>query len=111
MKYNVVALRRADDDVRHIARWLFKSSPSGALAWLQAYERLIELVSANAEMYPAAIEDSESSISLKEALFRTRRGRTYRAIFTIVGDEVRILRVRGPGQPPLKDDELLGSIR
>ena len=34
-----------------------------------------------------------------------RAGRTYRALFVVVGDEVRVLRVRGSGQPPLKPEE------
>jgi plasmid stabilization system protein ParE len=108
MKFKVVALRRADVDVRHITRWLLQKSPSGALSWLRAYDRLISQLQENAGSYPAALENSDSSVALKEALFRTRRGKTYRAIFAIAGDEVRILRVRGPGQPPLQDDEVLG---
>ena len=71
--------------------------------------RTIDQLGEYADTYPAALERSDSAIPLKEALFRTRRGNTYRAVFTIVQDEVRILRVRGPGQPPLQDDEIVGS--
>ncbi len=50
-------------------------------------------------------------MSLKQAFFRTRRGRSYRAVFVIVGDivgdEVRILRVRGPGQELIEPDEIV----
>jgi hypothetical protein len=60
----------------------------------------------HADSFPAAMEDPESNLPLKEALFRTTHGHSYRAVFAIVGDQVRILRVRGPGQPPLSDDEL-----
>jgi hypothetical protein len=52
------------------------------------------------------VEEGDCSIPLRQATFRTRHGRTYRAVFTIVGDQVRILRVRGPGRPPLEADEL-----
>ncbi len=38
--------------------------------------------------------------------FKTPHGRTYRGVFTIVDDEIRVLRVRGPGQPSLEPDEL-----
>lgn len=56
--------------------------------------------------YPRAAEDSLTTHEVRQCLFKTRRGRTYRALYTIVEDEVRVLRVRGPGQAPLTDDEL-----
>jgi hypothetical protein len=61
----------------------------------------------DAETFPAAVENSDCQIALKQALFSTRHGHIYRAVFAIVGHQVRILRVRGPGQPPLLDNELL----
>jgi plasmid stabilization system protein ParE len=106
MKFNVVALRRADADVRHVTGWIAERSLPGAEAWLEAYEQLVARLAEQADSFAAALEDSDCNVPLKQALFRTRHGRTYRAVFTIVGDEVRILRIRGPGQPPLQDDEL-----
>jgi plasmid stabilization system protein ParE len=106
MKLEVIALRRAETDVRQITRWIAQHSMQGASSWLDAYEELIDLLAEGAEAYPAALEDADCRITLRQALFGTRRGRKYRAIFTIAGDQVRILRVRGPGQPPLQEDEL-----
>ena len=107
MNYNVIALRRADDDVRHITRWIARHSQQGAHSWLDAYRQLLSRLAKQANSYTAALEDPDCNIPLKQAMFRTRMGDTYRAVFTIVGTEVRILRVRGPGQPPLHEDELL----
>jgi plasmid stabilization system protein ParE len=107
MKYDVVALRRADDDVRHITRWIAQRSVQGADAWLDAYEQVLTRLADGADGYAVAVEDPECDVPLKQALFRTARGHTYRAIFTVVGYQVRILRVRGPGQPPLQPDELV----
>jgi plasmid stabilization system protein ParE len=106
MKYDVVSLRRADDDVRYIVRWIAKHSVQGANAWLDAYDELLTRLAGHPDSFGGALESSDSTTPLKQALFRTRQGRTYRVIFTIVGSQVRILRVRGPGQPPLRDDEL-----
>lgn len=106
MTYKVLALRRADADVRHIARWIAKRSLQGAHSWLDAYEEMLARLAVDAHVFPAALEDPDCDISLRQATFRTRHGRTYRAIFTIVGDQVRILRIRGPGQPPLQENEL-----
>jgi plasmid stabilization system protein ParE len=107
MKYEVVALRRADADVRHITRWIAQRSIQGANAWLDAYEQMLTRLADSADTYAVAVEDPECDIPLKQALFRTARGHNYRAIFTVVGNQVRILRVRGPGQPPLQPNELL----
>lgn len=43
---------------------------------------------------------------VRQALFKTRRGRVYRALFLIEGQDVYILRVRGSGQAPVQPDEL-----
>jgi plasmid stabilization system protein ParE len=106
MKYNVIALRRADEDVRHIAGWLAERSVQGAEAWLDAYEQLLSRLADHADSFAPALEDPDCNIPLRQAMFKTRHGRNYRAAFTIAGAEVRILRIRGPRQPPLKDDEL-----
>jgi toxin ParE1/3/4 len=107
MKFEAVALQRADIDIRRITTWIAERSLQGATSWLDAYELLVQPLETDAASCPVAMEDAECSIPLKQALFGTRHGRTYRAVFTIVGDQVRILRVRGPGQPPLSEDELL----
>jgi hypothetical protein len=53
--------------------------------------------------YVAALAPENEFVAreIRHIVFRTRHGRPYRALFTIVGNEVRILRVRGPGQAPL----------
>jgi hypothetical protein len=51
-------------------------------------------------------ELSLPDFEVREILFKTRRGRYYRILYVIVEDEVRILRLRGPGEPDLPADEL-----
>ena len=107
MRFEVVALQRADADVQHITRWIAERSIQGAHSWLDAYDEMRLRLAEHADSHSAALEVDQCSVPLKQALFRTRRGHTYRAVFTIVGTQVRILRVRGPGQPPLQEDEIL----
>ncbi len=107
MAYRVITLRRAEADICSIVRWLAKRSRPGALAWLDAYDALVVRLRHSASACGAAAEEPEIAMSLKQAFFRTRRGRSYRAIFVIVGDEVRILRVRGPGQEVVEPDEIV----
>jgi hypothetical protein len=44
--------------------------------------------------------------NVREKFFKTRQGRRYRLLYTINGDVVRVLRVRGPGQPPVRRRDL-----
>jgi plasmid stabilization system protein ParE len=107
MRFKVVTLSRAEADVRSVVCWIANRSPQGASSWLDAYEQLLDFLAEQADSCAMAQENEDCDIRLKQCLFSTKHGRTYRAVFTIIGEEVRILRVRGPGQPPLIDDELL----
>jgi len=42
---------------------------------------------------------------IRQNLFKTPQGRYYRLLYVVVENEVRVIRVRGPGQPDLKADE------
>jgi plasmid stabilization system protein ParE len=108
VKYNVRALSRAQRDVDSILDWIIneRHAPQGAASWLRAYEQAAKALADSPESYGFAPENGHVDIELRQFLFKTRRGRTYRGVFTIVGNEVRILRVRGPGQPLLEADEI-----
>ena len=45
---------------------------------------------------------------LRHLLFEIRKGRTYRALFVVRGDLVKILAVRAPGEKPIRPDNLVG---
>lgn len=107
MTYRVVALRRAEADICAIVHWIAKRSQTGAIAWLDAYDSLVKRLRYSPLACGPAAEDTEIELPLKQAFFRTRRGRSYRAIFVIVGSEVRILRVRGPGQDAIEPNEII----
>ncbi|MBI1900279.1 MAG: hypothetical protein HYS13_04075 [Planctomycetia bacterium] len=47
-----------------------------------------------------------SGQEIRQILFRTPKGRVYRMLFTIEADEVLVLQVRGPGEPPVEPDDL-----
>ncbi len=102
MTFHVKALPKAEADVRHIVTYIHGRSPQGATAWLDAYRRVRIRLTSHADSYGYADENEHFAIEVRQALFRTRFGRVYRLLFTIVGDEVRILRVRGTGQAPIE---------
>jgi plasmid stabilization system protein ParE len=105
MIFHVRELARARADIRDLATWLAERSPQGAASWLDAYDRLVARLGQNAESFGWAAENEDCEFEIRQALFKTRRGRVYREIFYIDGDTVNILRVRGPGQATVQPDE------
>jgi hypothetical protein len=57
-------------------------------------------------MRPLAPESAHCNYQIREVFFKTRKGNPYRVLFTILGDEVLVLRVRGPGQDYVAETEL-----
>src|SRR5438552_17280666 len=93
---------RARADISRTYRWLKSRSPQGAAAWADALFRATDRVLADPEGFPAAEEATPRwGTDVGQAMFQTKRGRTYRMIFDWTETKVRILRVRGPGQRPL----------
>jgi plasmid stabilization system protein ParE len=106
MSFKVHELHRAQADVRSIVRWLAERSPQGAEAWLRAYDEMILRLEKHESSCGPAHEHDDCEFDVRQALFKTRRGRVYRALFFIDGQDAYILRVRGPGQAPVNPNEL-----
>ena len=107
MRFSVHELPRAKEDKRQILVWLLERSRQGAAAWLSAYDDALQRLDQDADSYGQAPENDDCPlVDVRQALFKTRRGRVYRVVFFIEGTDAYVLRVRGPGQPPLQPDEL-----
>lgn len=106
----VIIMPRAERDIDSIFSWLAERSPLGTRKRLQAIDQALERMATETDSFSAALEAEALNEKLKQCLFKTSKGRTYRAVFLIEKQTVFILRVRGPGQPPLMSDEVdLGS--
>lgn len=106
MKYRIRMLRRAHADFASTVAYLYERSPQGAAAWVNAFEKARHRLADYADGCSEADENYRFDIDVKQLLFKTRRGRVYRLIFTIVENEVRILRVRGPGQARVEPEDV-----
>jgi plasmid stabilization system protein ParE len=102
MRYRVRLLNQAQRDLDEIIAWLHARSPLGAARWHAAFNVAQSNLARDPLVYGLAPENVLVDESIHQILFKTRRGHTYRALFVIVGDEVRVLHVRGPNQPLLK---------
>jgi plasmid stabilization system protein ParE len=107
MRYIVRTLSRAERDAQQIYDWIKERSPDGALRWWDAYLDACQSLAYNPERNALAPEAQWGDDDVRQALFKTRRGVYYRALYIVSGKEVHVLRVRGPGQPDLLSDELL----
>jgi plasmid stabilization system protein ParE len=106
MRFQVHELCRAQADIRSIVGWLAERSPQGAKAWLKAYDEMVRRLEDQASSCGPAEEADEFERDVRQALFKTRRGKVYRALFLIEAQQVYLLRIRGPGQAPVQPGEL-----
>lgn len=106
MTFTVREMPKARHDVRSIYSWLHQHSPIGATAWLDAYDALLVQLAEQPTLFGEAPESPVCELPIRQALFKTRRGRVYRAIFIIEHNDVFVLRVRGPGQAPVLPPDL-----
>ena len=106
MTYQVVLLSRAETELADIAVWLSERSPDGAIRWLDAFEAARQSLSVNPQGCGLAPENDVVDEEIRQIFFQTRRGQPYRAVFTIIDKEVRVLHIRGPHQRPLRADKL-----
>jgi plasmid stabilization system protein ParE len=102
-------LERAQADVDVIFNWLVHRSLRGAISWYLAFHGAIEKIAASPEMFAEAPESAPLGRQLRQSFFKTRRGRVYRIVFNLSDTAITVLRVRGPGQPPLRRRELPGE--
>lgn len=96
----------AASDASEISGWIAERSLAGEAAWLDAFRSALDELEEWADSCPAIADLDLPGRDIRERTFRTRRGRTYRLVFEIRDDTVFVLRVRGPGQDFLTDDDL-----
>ena len=106
MTCNIILQPNAQADVDRIIGYLAERSPEGAAAWCKAWDSLLAELRDRAESFGLAPESSYYEDEIRQAFFKTRRGRTYRAMFVVVYDTVHVIHVRGPGQDLVSPDEL-----
>jgi plasmid stabilization system protein ParE len=106
MKYHLKLLPEADENVDRIYLWIAKRSPEGARRWFLRFLEVVESLCEKPQLHGFAPENDFVEPEIRQVVFKTKRGLPYRALFRIVGGEIQILHVRGPGQNLLKRSDL-----
>lgn len=99
MSFQLKVTAQARDDItRNASWWAENHSLDEALRWHDlVYEQLKEILD-SPESYSLSEENDEFKYELREKLVGLGRRKTYRAIFTVIDSEVRILAVRRGAQ-------------
>ena len=109
MSFAVHIASRAWSDADAIFAWIAARSPAGASRWYAAFLSAARELASNPDRYGLAPESEVVGRPIRQQFFKTRRGRVYRLLFVVQHDEVTILRIRGPGQPPVSANEIEGE--
>ncbi|MFC1758465.1 type II toxin-antitoxin system RelE/ParE family toxin [Planctomycetota bacterium] len=106
MSFWLIVTNQARDSItRNASWWAENHSLDEALKWYDSvYEQLNELL-AFPESHGLAAENESFPYELREKLVGGKT-RTYRAIFTIVDTEVRVLTVRRAAQRAITPDDV-----
>ena len=106
MRFETILMPRASREVDAILDWLRKRSLRGAENWNRRFLQVLEHLEEFADGCGLAPEEELHPEPIRHYLFKTRRGKMYRALFVFRGNVAYILSVRGPGQDILQPDEI-----
>jgi plasmid stabilization system protein ParE len=97
-EYRVAVTNRAERDTDEIYVWIARRSPDGASKWYAAFRKMLRRLEKDPVRHARAPEAATLGLDVRQALFKTRYGHTYRALYTVVGDTVHVIAVRGAGE-------------
>jgi plasmid stabilization system protein ParE len=100
MTYRVILQRLAIQDLDDAFVWAARKAPATAARWLDRFQAALQRLDTNPQRCPRAREHLKVDVELREILFG-KTPNAYRAIFTIDGDTVRVLRIRRAQRRPL----------
>jgi len=104
-RYRVVVSATAKQNLRDGYRWAAKNAPDTAARWLTRSQAALQTLSTYPERCSIAPETDLVEREIRQFLFG-RRPSVWRALFTIQGNEVRVLHVRRAAMDTASPDEL-----
>lgn len=102
----VIFTAAARKDVSDIYSWIDARSNGGAIRWLKGMEEAQQQVAMNPLAFGLARESRRLNSEVREKLFSTPQGRSYRLLYSVHKKNVHILRVRGARQRPIGKSDL-----
>lgn len=93
MMYRVTVTAAAKQDLRAAYLWAAEKAPRTAAIWLQRFESELQSLTQFPERFQLAPENGLVECEIRQLLFG-RRQAAFRALYTIVGDQVQVLHIR-----------------
>ena len=106
MTYNVQFSAEAESNIREIIEWITNRSSSGASRWLDALTESTTRLKCSPTSFGLAPESESFRDEIRQVLFGTPRGNTYRALFVLRSNTVHIVSVRASGRALLRPGEV-----
>ncbi len=107
MTFHVRILPRAMEDIERNARWWAEHhSVEEGVRWFFAMHDQLHTLKDFPQSNPLSAENGEFPYEIRDKLLGLGSRPTYRAIFTIKGDEVHVLTVRSAAQDIVTPQEL-----
>ncbi len=94
MSYRVVVTAAAKQDLRAAFLWAAERAPETAALWLERFEAELQTLATFPERFQLAPESALVVEPQIRQLIFGRRASAFRALYTIVDDDVRILHIR-----------------
>ena len=105
MKYRVVVTAAAKQNLRSAYVWAAERAPQTAAAWLDRFEAERNSLEHFPDRCELAPENSLVEAEIRQLIYGRRQG-AYRALFTIVGEEVQVLHIRRAARDWAAGDDL-----
>ena len=105
MEYRVVITAPADRDFRDHFEWIQQRSIQGSENWRARIIAAIRTLDVNPEQHAPARESAAFPVTIRCLMVGKQRS-SFRVLFHIADDEVRVLAIRRPAQDFLSPDEL-----
>ena len=106
MSFHVSLTTEAEADLELLFDWISAQSQQGALAWFQSWQAIRGAIADRAEDFELAPESPPHLEPIRQAFFKTRRGRRYRVVYFVRGNDAFVLRIRASGQDLLHPNEI-----
>jgi plasmid stabilization system protein ParE len=106
VRYQVIIQRRAEQDLWKATAWIAQFAPETAERWCSGFLAALETLTENPMRCGFAPENSYVDYDIRQLVYRTKSRVGNRALFTIIEDQVRVLRIRRPGEDLVWPDEL-----
>lgn len=93
MRYRITVTANAKTNLRDYYLRAAQLAPVTADRWLARFEAAIQSLAEHPERCEIAAENDAVEPTIRQLLFG-RSGSVFRVLFTVIGDEVRILHIR-----------------